>query len=219
MRVRGQALPGHHLTPEVVELRFGEAALEEGARVDAGRGMALVVDLVTHARGILATEEVIEADLVQAGGGRERGEVAADARRGLVGPQHHGHGVPADQAADAPLHVLVAGKGRFLFRADGVDVARLGQRRQTDVKLAGALQQLVQHELGALGSELLGEGIEGGDPVLGLIGVGVGWQELEVTVGVEHVARIVGDIVAAACLGGGRTGVSGVSCCRHEQDR
>ena len=45
-----QALAGHDLLAEVVELVLGEPALEEGARVDARRGVALEEDLVAHAR-------------------------------------------------------------------------------------------------------------------------------------------------------------------------
>ena len=41
------------------------------------------------------------------------------------------------------------GKARLLLRADGVDVAGLGQRRQPDLELAGALEQLVDEEPGA----------------------------------------------------------------------
>ena len=92
--------------------------------------------------------------------------------------------------------VLVAGEVRLLLRADGVDVARLRQRRQADVQLAGPLEQLVEQELGALAADLLDQGIERVDPVLGLVGIGVGWKELEVTVGVEHIGRIVGDSAA-----------------------
>ena len=42
--------PGHDLAAEVVELGLAEPALEEGAGVDARRGMALEEDLVAHAR-------------------------------------------------------------------------------------------------------------------------------------------------------------------------
>ena len=80
MRIRAQALPGHDLLPEVVELVLGESALEEGAGVDAGRGVPLEEDLVAHPGRVLAPEEVVEAHLVQAGGGGVRGEVTADAR-------------------------------------------------------------------------------------------------------------------------------------------
>ena len=47
---------------------LGEPALEEGARVDARRGVALEEDLVAHAVGVLAAEEVVEADFVEGRG-------------------------------------------------------------------------------------------------------------------------------------------------------
>ena len=50
----------------------------------------------------------------------------------LVGPHDHGHGVPADQALDAPLDLAVAGKGRLLVGRDGVDVGRVGRERHLD---------------------------------------------------------------------------------------
>ena len=67
MRVAREPLAGHDLAPEVIELALGQAALEEGAGVDARRGVALEEDLVAHAGRVLATEEVVEADFVEAG--------------------------------------------------------------------------------------------------------------------------------------------------------
>ena len=68
MRVGGEALARLGLAPEVVELVLGQAALEERAGVDARGGVALVEDLVAAALAVLAAEEVVEADLVQARG-------------------------------------------------------------------------------------------------------------------------------------------------------
>ena len=55
------------LAPEPVEVLLGQAALEERAGVDAGRGVALEEDLVAGAAVGLAAEEVVEADLVERG--------------------------------------------------------------------------------------------------------------------------------------------------------
>ena len=106
----------------MVEVVLGQAALEERAGVDAGRGVALEVDVVAGVAVVLAAEEVVEADLVQAGRAGERGEVAADAVGVLVGSHHHHRRVPADEGADAPLDVLVAGEPRLGLAGDGVDV-------------------------------------------------------------------------------------------------
>ena len=137
--LRGPA--GQDFLAEVVELVLGQPALEEGAGVDARRGVALEEDLVAHARGVLAAEEVVEADFVEAGRAGVGGEVATDARRAAVGAQDHRHGVPADHPPDAVLHLLVARELGLLLRRDRVDVARRGQRRQAEVELARALEQ------------------------------------------------------------------------------
>ncbi len=99
--------------------------------------------------------------------------------RPVVGPQDHGHGVPADQPPDAPLHLLVAREERLLLRADGVDVARLGQRRQADVQLAGTLEQLVEQEAGALVAFLAVDLVQRIQPLLRLGRVDVGQLVLE----------------------------------------
>ncbi len=79
VRVRAQALTRRALPAEVVQLVLGQAALEEGAGVDPGRGVALVEDLVAAPLAVLAAEEVVEPGLVQAGRARIRGQVPTDA--------------------------------------------------------------------------------------------------------------------------------------------
>ena len=69
---------------------------------------------------------------------------------------------------DAQLHRLVAREVGLLLGADRVDVAGLGQRRQADLELAGALEQLVDEEPGPALALLLDDLVERGDPVVGL---------------------------------------------------
>ena len=61
------------------------------------------------------------------------------------------------------------------------------------MELPGALEELVEDELGTLAAKVLGERVERGHPVGRLIRVRVRGKELEVSVGVQHVGRIVGD--------------------------
>src|SRR5690606_38416478 len=63
-----EALHGLHRQP----------ALEKRTRVDAGSGVALVVDLIARAIETSALEKVVEAHLVQGRAGGVRGEVPAD---------------------------------------------------------------------------------------------------------------------------------------------
>ena len=101
VRIRGQAAAGLDLLAEVVEVILGQPALEKSTGVDARRGVTLEEDLVAHSVGVLAAEEMVEADFVQRGGAGVRREVATDSGRPIVGAQDHRHGVPADHAPDA----------------------------------------------------------------------------------------------------------------------
>ena len=146
---RQAAAAAADLPAEVVEVVGGQAALHERPGVDAGRGVALEVDGVAGVAVVLAAEEVVEADLVEAGRAGERREVAADAVGVLVGLDDHHRRVPADEGADAPLDVLVAGEPRLLLAGDRVDVGRGDGGREADLALLGPLEQLGQEVAGA----------------------------------------------------------------------
>ncbi len=139
-----------------------------------GRGVALEVDLVAGLPVALAPEEMVEADLVQAGRAGEGGQVAADALGGVVGPHHHDGGVPADVGPDAPLDVLVAREPRLLVRGDGVDVRGRDRGREPDLILPGSFQQLHEKEPGPGLAPGVDYGIERVDPLRRLLGVDVG---------------------------------------------
>src|SRR5450759_3850210 len=148
MRVGRQPHARHRLATEVVELVLRQATLEEGAGVDARRGVSLVEDLVPTPLPVLAAEEVVEPDLVEARGRGIGRQVATQTGEAGVRPEDHRDRVPADDPADPELDRLVAREVRLLLRADRVDVAGLGQRRQPDVELSGALEELVNQEAG-----------------------------------------------------------------------
>ncbi len=171
--VARQAL-ARDLLAEVVELVLGETALDEGAGVDAGGGVALEVDEVPEAAVGLAPEEVVEADLVERGRAGVGGEMAADAFTAVVGAAHHGRGVPADVGADAALDVLVAGEPRLLVLRDRVHVGGGDRRRELDLLGPGPLEELHQEEPGPGASLGVDDGVEGVDPLRGLLGVDVG---------------------------------------------
>jgi len=81
--------------------------------------------------------------------------VPPDAAFLAVGSHHHGHGVPADQALDAPFDLAAAGEGKLLFSRDGVDVGRIGREGQFDARLLGVNAQFVQETRDALGPAAL----------------------------------------------------------------
>ena len=139
----GRPSPGaavRELLAEAVEPVLRQPALEVGAGVDAGGGVALDEDLVAAARVVLAAEEVVEADFVERRRRRVGRDVPADADPRPLRAVHRDRGVPADEAAVGSLGVLVAGEPRLTVGRDGVDVVGAGQRGDADVALAGALE-------------------------------------------------------------------------------
>jgi hypothetical protein len=162
------------LLPEAVELPLTEPPLEEGAGVHAGGGVALVEDLVAAAGVVLAAEEVVEADLVEAGRRGVRRDVPADADPGALGPVHHDRRVPPDVGPDPALDVLVAGEPRLRLRRDGVDVVGAAQAGHAHLVLAGPLQE-AEHEVPRpVAAGVVDDRVQGLEPLGGLGGVDVG---------------------------------------------
>ena len=97
------------LVAEVLEMLFGEAAFEKSARIHARRSVALEVNEVARLAIVGAVEEMVEADFDQRRQRSVGGDVAADVVVVLVGADHHGQRVPADEVLDAPFELTVAG--------------------------------------------------------------------------------------------------------------
>src|SRR6185437_9508138 len=159
---------------EAVELLLGEPALEERTGVDARRRVALDEHLVARLTVVLAAEEVVEAHLVQAGGGRVGRDVTAHAHPRPVGAGHHDRGVPPDIGPDPALHVLVAGEPRLALGRDGIDVVRAAQARHAHLLRPGPLQQPEHHVPGPPATAGPDDIVERLDPLPGLIRVDVG---------------------------------------------
>src|SRR5437899_13075020 len=77
VRIARESLAPNDLPPEVIELRLGEPALDERARVDARRAVPLEADLMAGRAVVLPTEEVVEPDLGEARAPPARGEATA----------------------------------------------------------------------------------------------------------------------------------------------
>ena len=177
MRVAGNAL-AVDFHAEVVELAFADAAFQEAAGVDARRAVALDVEDVARVVFAGGAPEVVEADVVQRGARGEAGDVAAEVAGLAVGAHDRGHGVPADDAADAPLHRGVAVALGFQVRRDGVDVFGGGLERQVGAGAAGQFDHALQQVVGALGAVGVEHGLHGFDPLAGFGGVEVVFQRV-----------------------------------------
>ncbi len=153
-RVRVRRQPAAvDLLAEPVELGLGQPSLQERPGVDAGRDVALEVDqvpAVVLGRGV---PEVVEAGVVHGGRGLEAGDVPAQLRGLLVGPEHDGQRVPAGQGADLVLKGQVARVGGLLVDRDGVHVRggrRVRRRRAPPPALGGQLAEQEPRPVGPL---------------------------------------------------------------------
>lgn len=174
VRVAGQAVGSLGLLlPEGVELRLGQPVQEERAGVDTGRGMALEEDLVAAVALVLAPEEVVEAHVVEGGGGGEGGDVAADADARTLGARDHHGGVPAGRVQDLALDLLVAREERLVLGRDGVDVVRAAHLGHGHTLLARTLDQAEHEVAGTFPAPLVDSRVERVEPFLGLFGIEV----------------------------------------------
>ena len=155
MGIRREAAACFQFAAKILQLLFRNAAFEIGASIHAGRGVALEVNQVAVAGFGLRLQEMIERDFIQRGRGGERGNVSANAALDLVGPHHHGQGIPAHQALDAALHFLAAGKRRLLPGSDRVLVRSCGGKRKVYAGGApGVQRELLQQTSGPLRATL-----------------------------------------------------------------
>ena len=161
MRVARQAATvAADLAAEVIEVVLGEAPFDERACVHARCRVTLEIDVIAAVAVVLAAEEVVEADLVEAGRTGEGGEVAADAVGVLVGAHDHDRGIPADVGADASLDVFVAGEPRFHLARDRVHVRGRHGGRERHLTLAGAIEQTGEEIAGAYFAVHVDDGVE-----------------------------------------------------------
>ena len=91
--------------------------------------------------------------------------MAADAGVFLVLPVHHGHGVPADQALDAPFERAVARIGNLVLHRNGIDVSRVQLNWNIHPSAAGARNQSAKQRASTVPAFLLQELIEGFQPL------------------------------------------------------
>ena len=153
------------LAPVVVELGLAESPFEEGARVDARRGMGLEVHQVPVLAG---AEEMVEADLEEVRGGGVAGDVAAQLHGDVVRAHHHRQGVPAHQRDQPLLGLQGPRKLRLVGQRDGVAVGGAPDRRQRHAQRPRPVEELAQQEGGAVAAFVLDDRIERLQPLRGL---------------------------------------------------
>jgi len=86
----------------------------------------------------------------------------------LVLAHHHGHGVPTDEAFDAPLHGAVARVRQLAFGTDRVDIRGIEEVGNTGALGARAVGQLLQEISRAVRAGLIDYLVKGLNPFRGL---------------------------------------------------
>src|SRR6266478_4312503 len=86
----------------------------------------------------------------------------------LVGPHHHGHGIPADQTLDATLDFPAAGIRGLAVRWNGVDIRRVRSERHFDPMPHGLMPELGEQEASAVRAAGLHHAVERVHPLLRL---------------------------------------------------
>ena len=117
---------------------------------------------------------MVEADVIERGGGGEAGDVTADAGIHLVGLDHHRQGVPAHQGTDAPFHVGVAGTAFLLGGGDGVEVGGVGIEGNVRAGAAGLFNQCFQQKMGAFRTFPFDHRVERVQPFPSFLGIHIG---------------------------------------------
>ena len=155
---------------KLFKLLFGQAAEQERTRVDARRRMALHEHEVAAMFRRRRVPEVVEADVIERGGGSERGDVAADVRV-LARAQHHRDGVPARVRADAMFEVLIAGNVGLVGDGNRVDVGSIRGERQMLAVHAGKLDLLLDQVMRAIRTYRRYHAVERFEPLGGFLGI------------------------------------------------
>jgi hypothetical protein len=93
--------------------------------------------------------------------------MTADAFFRLVGADHHGRRVPADEALDPALEVRAARHQRLVVRSDRVDVRSVGGEGDLDAVFGGVERQLFQQALNFDRTAALEHIIKGIKPLAG----------------------------------------------------
>ena len=153
--------------PVALQPRLAQTPFEVGPGIHTRRGVRLEVDQVTALLAVIGLEAMIETGLEQIGGRGIGGDMATEFAGEVVGPHHHCQGIPAHDGRHPLLQQQVAGKGRLAFERDAVAIGRVHQWRQLDAPVARMVEQLAQHEAGALGALLAHQVIQRRQPLGG----------------------------------------------------
>ncbi len=173
MRIRGEAGRIAQLVPEVLQMPLVQAAFQVRPRIVTGRGMTLKVHQVSRLITVRGMEKMIQAYLDQSGQRRVRRNVPANSWVVLVGTNHHGQRIPANETLEAALQRTVTRIRNLLLGGNGIDVRRIDALRGHGTRFAGAISQAFEQVGGAVGAGFIYDLIQGLKPLRGFLRVQV----------------------------------------------
>ena len=124
VRVRGEPL-STGFSSEGLNLVERKPSLHPSTGVDAGRSVALPVEMITGAVAFFSAEKMVETQFPGVGGGGVGGDVPTDALEVFVGSRHHHHGVPPYDTVKSLFERQIAGVGTLVVGVNGVHVRRV----------------------------------------------------------------------------------------------
>src|SRR5690606_12995196 len=93
--------------------------------------------------------EMVEANVVERCGRRERGDMTTQSVVVVIGANHHRQRIPADQRTDFPLHEDIAGQRLLVGWVDRIDERSDDRCRHAGASVCGLFEQGSQQESSA----------------------------------------------------------------------
>ena len=172
MRVAREPAPVD-LLAEVPHVPLVDAALEERARIETGRRVALQVEEIAAVLLAGRMPEMIEADVIERRAGRVARHVPAELGRFLVRDDYQRHRVPPRDRREARLDLEVGRPLRLRADRNRVHVRRRRAEWKIGARLPHAPDQPFQQEAGAIDALVGDDRVDRVEPLAGFDGVGV----------------------------------------------
>ena len=135
--------------------------------------MRLKVHQIHSVKMLPRLEEVVEAHLEEIGRRRVTGDVAAQFGGSLVGAGDHGQGVPTDGGHELFFQLEIAGVLRLITHGNRISIGCDPGVRRADALGQRMIGQSVENILGATLALQLDDAVEGIEPFMGFIRIGI----------------------------------------------
>ena len=126
-------------------------------------------------------KEMIEAHIVERRGRGETRNVSTILRGSAIGPDDHGHRVPANIGSDAILDGGIPWKARLHMGRNCIDVGGVGRVGEIGTRSSSMINQILNQEVSSFNAFTSDDGGEGVKPLASFFWIGIVLQ-LEVLI-------------------------------------